>query len=260
VAVISSKGAQHVNILRRIVVGIAGAVVVALALELVAPKAVHAVASALVTVSNTSSNPVPVTGGVAVTNTVPVSGSVNATVTSLPAVQLSGTPTVNVASMPNVTASIGGNVPVTNPLDGNGNPIPLVTQNPVSATNAFDVLDECNVPEGQHNCSGTIYTVPAGKMAVIQSMSANCQLPAGQNMTLLAINYLAPGGSGDTAYMQPGPLLASFNGEFVSISQEHLTAYAVGGNSGSNISFAAVTNGGSGADCFLELAGYLVNQ
>lgn len=47
------------KVLRRIVVGLAGVVLVASALELVAPKAVQAVVSTLVTVSNTSANPVP---------------------------------------------------------------------------------------------------------------------------------------------------------------------------------------------------------
>lgn len=48
------------NVLRRIVLGIAAVVVVALALELVAPKAVRAVSNLFITVTNTSANPVPV--------------------------------------------------------------------------------------------------------------------------------------------------------------------------------------------------------
>jgi len=51
------------NIMRRIVVGFGGVIVVALAIELAAPKAVHAIVSTLVTVANTSANPVPVTEG-----------------------------------------------------------------------------------------------------------------------------------------------------------------------------------------------------
>ena len=47
------------NVLRRIAMGIGGAVVVALAIGLAAPKTVRAVVSALVTVANTSTNPVP---------------------------------------------------------------------------------------------------------------------------------------------------------------------------------------------------------
>lgn len=49
------------NALKQIVFGIAGIVVVALVLALAAPKTVHAVVSALVTVANTSANPVPTT-------------------------------------------------------------------------------------------------------------------------------------------------------------------------------------------------------
>jgi|SRR5579872_2521761 len=48
------------NVLRRISMAIGGTVVVALVIGLAAPKTVHAVVSALVTVANTSANPVPV--------------------------------------------------------------------------------------------------------------------------------------------------------------------------------------------------------
>lgn len=48
------------NVLRRIAMGIGGTVVIALVIGLAAPKTVHAVVSALVTVANTPANPVPV--------------------------------------------------------------------------------------------------------------------------------------------------------------------------------------------------------
>jgi hypothetical protein len=48
------------NVLKRIAMGIGGVVVVTLLLALAAPKAVHAIVSTLVTVVNTSSNPVVV--------------------------------------------------------------------------------------------------------------------------------------------------------------------------------------------------------
>jgi len=48
-----------VNVLRRIAMAIGGTVVVALVLTLAVPRAAHAVLSALVTVTNTSANPVP---------------------------------------------------------------------------------------------------------------------------------------------------------------------------------------------------------
>ena len=49
------------NVLRRIAMGIGGTVVVALVFSLAAPKTVHALVSALVTVANTTANPVPTT-------------------------------------------------------------------------------------------------------------------------------------------------------------------------------------------------------
>ncbi|HEV2617490.1 MAG TPA: hypothetical protein VGU63_12870 [Candidatus Acidoferrales bacterium] len=48
------------NALQRIAMGIGGTVAVALVFSLAAPKTVHAVVSALVTVANTAANPVPV--------------------------------------------------------------------------------------------------------------------------------------------------------------------------------------------------------
>lgn len=50
------------NVLRKILVGLGSIVVVALVLALAAPKTVHALVSALVTVSNTAANPVPTIG------------------------------------------------------------------------------------------------------------------------------------------------------------------------------------------------------
>lgn len=47
------------NVIRKIAMGIGGTVVVAAFIGLVAPKTVHAVVSALVTVANTPANPVP---------------------------------------------------------------------------------------------------------------------------------------------------------------------------------------------------------
>lgn len=199
------------NVLRRIVVGLAGIVVVALVMELAAPKAVHALVSTLVTVSNTTAQPVPT---MAVdTRNVNVVGTPSVNVNSLPTVQLSGTPTVNINSMPPVSTSITGNVPVTNPLDGSGNPIPLVTQNPVSAANAFDVTGACNTLG--NGCSGSIYPVPAGKMAVMQSASWTCPLPPNVNVYSAFIDYTTPSeytvpseaGVDGRVYLEPGPWL-----------------------------------------------------
>lgn len=154
------------NIVRRIVVGLAGVAAVALVLALAEPKAVHAVVSALVTVSNGPGNPVPTmavdtrnvnvvnTPNVNVTNTVPVTGSVNATLT--------GTPTV----------SFNGNVPVANPSDQNQNPIPLDVESndysPVQA--ACSGFSPGNGFSNAMACSPSI-TVPAGTALIIDDVS-----------------------------------------------------------------------------------------
>jgi hypothetical protein len=106
-------------------IGLAGVVLIALVVILFAPKTAHAVLSALVTVSNTAANPVPVTG----------------------AVSVAGTPTVNVASMPTLTVdpvSLSGNVPVVNPLDTSNDPVSLITnQAPLRWDPTFNCFSGC---------------------------------------------------------------------------------------------------------------------
>lgn len=235
------------NIVRRIVVGIAGVVVIALAMELAAPKAARAVANLLVTVTNTPN--------VNVVNT----PSVNANITN--------TPTVSVSSLPAVqVGSISGNVPVANPLDTDSNAIPLVTQNPVSGGNAFDVTSSCSFGSG-----GTIdgnecvvnpaYNVPTGKIAVIQSVTGECELIPSSNLDLVQIQYTQPtAGSAGGAFVTPGPTESGFGGAFGSFGGR-VTLYAVGGSPIKEYVLASdLSEESSGYDCFIEIAGYLVNR
>jgi hypothetical protein len=166
------------NVLRRIVVGLAGVVVVALALELLAPKAVHAVVSTLVTVSNTTAQPVPTmavdTRNVNVVNTPTVTATISGTpsvnVNSLPAVQLSGTPSVNIAS----PLSIGGNVNAT-------------VSNPAGATGAVPlVTDEVNNPAYQPASIELYMTNGASTSATVPST-----LPSGGAFRELVINWVS---------------------------------------------------------------------
>lgn len=253
------------NIVRRIVVATAGVVVVALVLALAEPKAVHAVVSALVTVSNGPGNPVPT---VAVdTRNVNVVNTPNVNVAGLPAVQLSGTPSVNIAN----PLSIGGNVnaTVSNPTDGNGNPVPLVTQGSLSKANVFDVFGECtyNINGG---CALNLYNVPMGKIAVIQSASWECEIPSGDIVPFPSIRFWSPANQVVISSMQPGPSIqlgGTTNGlpSASASGQERLTAYAVEGTSpGDNGITLSLTAVGSvfptGFVCEGELAGYLISQ
>jgi hypothetical protein len=154
-------------------------VVVALVLALAEPKAVHAVVSALVTVSNGPGNPVPTmavdTRNVNVVNTpVPVTGNINANVTGSVNATLTGTPSVNVSGMPAVNvASVSGNVPVTNPLDGSGNPIPLDAQGSTFGLNVFVAAQRTHIysvasePVSCAITASTAQTPPAEMQCVI---------------------------------------------------------------------------------------------
>ncbi|HET6201000.1 MAG TPA: hypothetical protein VFD93_11720 [Candidatus Acidoferrales bacterium] len=173
------------NIVRRIVVATAGVVVVALVLALAEPKAVHAVVSALVTVSNGPGNPVPTmavdTRNVNVVNTpVPVTGNINANVTGSVNATLTGTPSVNVSGMPAVNvASVSGNVPVTNPLDGSGNPIPLGVQTDESSPVELSCQQSFSSGSSVASCSPS-FTVPSGELLIIDDVSLIAGLSSGQ--------------------------------------------------------------------------------
>jgi hypothetical protein len=242
------------NVVRRIVVGIAGVVLVALALELFAPKAVHAVVSTLVTVSNTSGNPVPT---MAVdTRNVNVVNTPNVNVNTLPAVQLSGTPSVNINSMPPVNASVTGNVPVSNPLDGSGNPIPLVTEDNAPRA-AFDVTEQCNFDPTDGCLISSLFLVPSNQIAVIESFSGECTLASGTAIVFASLIWVT-GGHVSSLSVEPGSPLAN----------QGLVEQSFGGNvkryvfGGSRIVASIGPNGSqsSGDNCEVGLAGYLIQQ
>lgn len=79
-----------------------------------------------------------------------------------------GTPNVNVGSLPAVQFSGGVNATVSNPTDGSGNPIPLVTRDSDSpARNAYS--DRCG-GNGTGGANCTFKAVPAGHELVIQGL------------------------------------------------------------------------------------------
>lgn len=149
------------NVIRRMVVGLAGIVVVALAFSLVAPKAVHAIVSTLVTVTNGSGNPVP-TVAVDTRN-----------------VNVLNTPSVNVASLPAVQLNGAINATVSNPTDGSGNPIPLVTRDSDSPARHANAA-QCNGSNNGGNIAGCFFpAVPAGQELVIQGVTLAVRAPTG---------------------------------------------------------------------------------
>jgi len=97
--------------------------------------------------ANITNSSLPVSGNVTVTNTVPVAGTVNATI--------SGTPTVNIGTMPTVTATV---------------------QDP--AKTFFQAKVTLN-DTGVLNAIGTLLYVPSGQRGVVESASMNCSFPTG---------------------------------------------------------------------------------
>ena len=224
--------------------------VVAIFVVLVTPKAAHALVATLVEVVNTPN--------VTIVNTpVPVSGNVNATINGTPSVNVNGMPAVNVAS-------ISGNVPVVNPLDGGGNPIPLVNRDADnSARNAFDVHALCVFTAVFTNACqiNPIFSVPANHVAVVQEVSGICTTNSGTAPEDVSLGYTGSSGSSFLTLL-PGPQVPFTTSQVKSVYSEKVTAYALGGASGSQIVFNAdtATPQTSSDVCEIDLAGYLVAQ
>ena len=115
-----------------------------------------------VVVTNSASQSVPTVaqGTTNVAGTVNIGNTPSVTVTNTPSVNVSNTPTVNLAS--------GAGVTVTNPLDGQNNPVPLAA---LDATQPYE--DSCTIPlSGTHGGDCNFQAIPAGKRLVIQEFDA----------------------------------------------------------------------------------------
>lgn len=233
------------NVLRKIVVGLAGIFVIALAFDLAAPKAVHAVVSTLVTVTNTPNVSVVNTPAVTVANTVPVSG------------------TVAVSSMPPVTLGGSVNATVSNPLDSNGSPVPLATQDS-AARAGFDVSGICSFGvQFNNDCAiQPLYTVPANYIAVLQQFSGICTTNSGTVPEDVALQFTGSNGFVNLA-LAPGVQVPFTAGQTKSVYSQRIVGYAFGGSTGSAINAGvdtATSEGGNPNVCEIQLVGYLIHQ
>jgi len=136
---------------------------------------------------------------VAVTNTpLPVQGNVNANVSgtvgvsSLPAVELSGTPTVNLNTTPTAPLYVDADRPARNSFSAS------------CATQSYDPAS------GQASC--TIFTIPAGREVVIESVACTAEVAAGQGpgqADLIVPNIPFGAAPGSAAYPTYIPLAMS---------------------------------------------------
>jgi hypothetical protein len=222
----SSQGDKNVNIIRRIIVGLAGVVVIALAIELAAPRAVHAIVSTLVTVTNTPN--------VNVVNTPTVSATIN------------GTPTVNVGG--SVNATIANTV---------ANPLPALNVNDPGAQ-PYEKLLCVSTPQ---SCSPNSVQPPltttsgaAVKRLVIEEVSGNCVVNSG---VVLWVELSVTGNSTVNGDNYSGNLFVPHGtgaGNFVYSARTRIYV-----DPGAEIQAYFSPTGGEGA-CSMHMNGYLVTQ
>lgn len=209
----------------RIVLTTVGMVVLAAALSgILIPKAGQAMATLLVQVVNTPN--------------VNVSSMPPVEVSSLPAVQLSGTSSVNVAN-------------------GITSPLPAL---PAEALNSFVSEKACEW--GQNLASNLAicvsqYSVPANKVAVIESVSGNCAVQSGTTLVFVA-------GENDTSneglfYISPSAPVPFLGFAYATYGMQ-MKSYVNGGSSGATFEVQDHANSDQAVNgsCVNIVAGYLI--
>ncbi len=86
--------------------------------------------------------------------------------------------------------SVSGSVPVANPLDSNANPIPLTT---LSGEAAKSFVADQNCTFSATICTFAVFTVPAGKTALLESVTASCFFDSGSTLAHAQLFYLNHG-------------------------------------------------------------------
>ncbi len=162
-------------------------------------------------------------------------------VTPLPLpVSITGTPGVNVSSLPAVN------------LNGNSSTSGVWTRNVNDAVQPVQASLPADMLAGQFFSSGVIYSVPANRRLVMEYASAGCSLPAGQAIT---VNFVI-GLGGSYAYPSlqssfPAPPGAKTN---AAIGQP-VRLYA---DPGTNVGWSLARTDNSGiASCGIQFSGYL---
>jgi hypothetical protein len=221
------------NVLRKILVGLGSIVVVALVLALAAPKTVRAVVSTLVTVTNTTSQPVPT---MAVdTRNVNVVNTPNVNVASLPAVQLSGAINANISNT-------------------SANPVPTI---PEQASKGFSIEGSCQF-SGNSCTANPLYTVPTGETAVIESFTEFCRIDAGTALSSIIVGFLAPGETASQISVNtPATAPSILSSAGIASGGQNLKAYAAAGGIVAE-ALAASSENPVNDSCQFTLSGYLV--
>lgn len=134
-------------------------------------------------------------------------------------------------------------------------PVPMLA---ADALNAFDVRGTCSF--SVTGCEVIpIYSVPAGKIAVIEMVSGACE-GLTQPLSRAFVKYSGSGGAlSSELWLVPGPSEPWLGGSLIVSVSEDVRGYALGGVTGSDILIVFETAQIQGASCFAEVAGHLVS-
>lgn len=188
---------------------------------------------------------------VSVTNTpLPVQGTIS----------VGNTPSVNVANTPTVNLASGSTVSVTNPVDTNSNPVTLITRDHDNPAKQYIQLQtSCTNLTGA--CEPSIYTVPTGKILIIEFASVEASLPAGQSVRLILQVLSDPLGSSFVnhylPWSDPAPTASGIGGNFAMVGQ-NIRAYASAGNVIRTVAERTDAFTGTASATF-SISGYLVD-
>jgi hypothetical protein len=157
----------------------------------------------------------------------------------------------------NATVSNSVNALVTNPMDTNGNPVPLVTDAATYAAH-HDFFNQAVCKFNGVDCSATqAFFIPANRTLVIESVTGFCNnMNAGDSIQQVGIFESAPFANG---ILIPG---GTATGTAALTFAQATKAYFPSGANGQTASFSVVTaNGateGPNAQCAAFINGYLV--
>jgi len=171
-------------------------------------------------------------------------------VVNTPSVNVANTPNVNVTNTPNVNIANAPDVKVTNTPDVRSADNPA--RQPVEAKTACTLTDDTGA------CSGSIYTVPAGKRLVIEFVTMNAQTRNAGEVAQLMIEI---SGGGSTYFLPLTAPSIDFFGEQI-ISAPLAQQVRIYVEAGRSIVMKGRTNGTGGAQTArfnFTLSGHLVD-
>jgi hypothetical protein len=202
-----------------------------------------------VTVVNGPGLPVPVTtqGTTNVAGTVTIGNTPSVSVANTPNVNIANTPSVSISGTPTVALAPGGSTNVTNLLDGQNNPKPLVT---LEAAQPYEDSCQFSINGGSDGfCDFKV--IPPDKRLIIEEFDATFYMSSGVKPWLLAF-----GNGTSIAHYFASTAMGSFAGWDYFVTHQP-TRLNVGPGMTPRCSVEISANANGGGLC--DLSGFLVD-